>query len=349
MKHKYPELDWALEKSLLQDELYRPSSFWKNVTKEIVRLIELHGIENFRTHNTIFSYFAPTYGVPCNSFNQQIVDHITGLLQSTGNKKQQLAMQEFLSGYFHALSDYRVFSASDDNQKQPCLQSFSESDYGKPNEQFEFDGKKFSRSALNYLTGLCFLKKHISADDEIATVMEIGGGFGTLGEILFHFGDSKYINIDIPPVSFVSWSYLSHLYGESGIEPYQNTKGIIDIGALRPCTVLNTWDIETLRGNIDLFVNFISFQEMEPAIVANYLSHIKQLNPKYILLRNMREGKQKKLSEAGHGVEQPILKDDYMKMIDDTHLLIASNVIPFGYKTVDGYHSELMLFKNKRY
>ena len=52
------------------------------------------------------------------------------------------------------------------------------------------------------------------------------------------------------------------------------------------------WQIEKLKGKIDLFVNFISFQEMEPEVVKNYLLKVINLKPKYILLRNLREGKQ---------------------------------------------------------
>ncbi len=346
MSYEYPELDRVIELGREQKKIYQPSSFWKKVTSDIVALIEKYGIEEFRTHKTIFSYFAPSYGRPSNSFNEKISEDISHLIQKSGTLKQQLAMEEFLSGYFHALSDYRVFSSSDIHKKAPFLHDFSESNFGNPIEQFEFYGKKYSRSALNYILGLCFLKKNIPYQENINTVMEIGGGFGTLGEVLFYTKGSKYINIDIPPVSFVSWNYLNNLYGESGVEPFIHDKDIINIEELNSCSVFNAWDIEKLHGKIDLFVNFISFQEMEPDIVENYLSHVKRLSPKYILLRNMREGKQVKQSETGHGVKTPILKDDYIDMINDSYQLLDSNVIPFGYKTVDGYHSELLLFKN---
>ena len=56
--------------------------------------------------------------------------------------------------------------------------------------------------------------------------------------------------------------------------------------------LLPNWKIEDLRGSIDLFVNFISFQEMEPHIVSNYILHVQRLSPKWVLLRNLREGKQ---------------------------------------------------------
>ena len=53
---------------------------------------------------------------------------------------------------------------------------------GNPIEQFTFDDKKFSRFPLNYINGLVFLKRNIDTS-EIFNV-QIGGGFGTLGEIL---------------------------------------------------------------------------------------------------------------------------------------------------------------------
>jgi hypothetical protein len=108
--------------------------------------------------------------------------------------------------------------------------------------------------------------------------------------------------------------------------------------------VLCAWQLEKLRGQVDLFVNFISFQEMEPHIVRNYLSHVARLGTRWVLLRNMREGKQKR--SAGHhvGVDTPILGDDYLAMLPG-YELVARNVLPFGYRTVDGFHSELLLLR----
>ena len=344
---KYPELIDLKKANKVQDEIYQPSSFWDESSSEITKDLNLHGIENFRSIKSILSFFVPTYGAPSNSFQSEIIEEIDAFLKEKGTKKQSLAMTEFLSGYFHALSDYRVFAASDDKVKKPFLSDFSESNFGNPVEQFEFDGKKYSRSSLNYILGLCMLKKHLTKNDGIKNVLEIGGGFGTLGEILKYSNDIRYIDIDIPPVSFVAWKYLKNVYGDIQIEKFESLKEITNIDNLKLCSVFNSWEIEKIHGKIDLFVNFISFQEMEPHIVQNYLNHVKRLNPEWILLRNMREGKQLKTKESNVGVEKPIKKDDYINMIRDSYTLIESNVIPFGYKTVDGFNSELLLFKKK--
>jgi hypothetical protein len=45
-------------------------------------------------------------------------------------------------------------------------------------------------------------------------------------------------------------------------------------------------------------------------------------------------------------VKDPILGKDY-----DTYLegfqLVATNVLPFGYRTIDGFHSELRLYAKR--
>jgi putative sugar O-methyltransferase len=346
MNIDFPEIDIAINKSKLKKDLYQPTSFWENATQKIKNDIENYGIDNFRRLEAPLNFFVPTYGIPANSFSNNIAKKISEYLTAEGTKKQSLAMEQFLSGYMHALSDYRVFIASDIREMKPILTDFSESEFGNPVEQFEFDGKKFSRSALNYLLGICFLKKHINKDGEINSILEIGGGFGTLGEIL-KLSNIKYINLDIPPVSFISWNYLSKIYNENSLEPYLHEKKEILINELKPCSVFNSWDIELFEGSIDLFVNFISFQEMEPRIVENYLNHVIRLNPKWILLRNMREGKQIRKNDDDVGVLSPTTTEDYTKMLNENYSLIASNVFPFGYKTVDGFHSELLLYKRK--
>ena len=49
--------------------------------------------------------------------------------------------------------------------------------------------------------------------------MEIGGGFGTLGEIYKFSGikNFKYINIDLPPISSLSEIYLEKIFAKNDI------------------------------------------------------------------------------------------------------------------------------------
>ncbi len=158
--------------------------------------------------------------------------------------------------------------------------------------------------------------------------------------------DVRYIDIDIPPTSYVAQHYLTELLGEANVATYADTKHLahIDIQNLPQTSVLCSWQIERLVGNIDLFVNFISFQEMEPAVVGNYLLHISRLGARYVLLRNLKEGKQKRQEGSSDGVETPVLGDDYAAMLPG-YEVVARNTLPFGYQTVDGFNSELQLLK----
>jgi putative sugar O-methyltransferase len=333
-----------------QGPLYRPSAFWHDASCTIVDELRRHGFDGFRGLPTPLSFFVPTYGTPGNGFSAGQRDELLEGFAARHPQaaKPQLALQQFLGGEAAALADYRVLLAADEAQALPHLHTFSESTAGRPVEQMVFDGRRFSRSSLNYLLGLALLKKHLRGDVP-RTVLEIGGGFGTLGEVMAAAGIDgwRYIDVDIPPTSSVAAHYLRSVLGRDRVAGWAEVREreVIPIQTLPSASVLCAWQIERLQGEVDLFVNFISFQEMEPAIVRNYLGHVQRLNARWVLLRNLREGKQKR---AGHavGVEEPILGDDYLKMLPG-HELVARSTLPFGHRTVDGFHSELLLLKRR--
>ena len=138
----------------------------------------------------------------------------------------------------------------------------------------------------------------------------------------------KYINLDLPPMFLISEEYVANCFSRQKYKFYKNAhknQEQLAIEDLPNFTFLPNWKIENLCGKIDLFVNFISFQEMEPLIVKNYVKHIAKLSPSYVLLRNLKEGKQK--SKGGSlGVKNPIYSEDikYFENYD----LIARNIIP---------------------
>jgi putative sugar O-methyltransferase len=348
--NKYPELTLAIEDMQSQASIYQPSAFWSEASDQIVKEISEGGIENFRSLPKPLGFFVPTFGSPANGFSVEQSRELKHWFEShyASAKKPILALDQFLSGYNAALSDYRVLLAADNIDKPPYLHTFSESTVGNPIEHWEFNERKFSRSSLNYALGLALLKKHIV--DAPQTVLEIGGGFGTLGEILSQSGinQMRYIDVDIPPTSFIAQYYLSEVLGKENVATFAETRtsDSIDINTLPKASVLASWQIEKLQGKVDLFVNFISFQEMEPHIVSNYLQHVSRLETSWILLRNMREGKQVRKSPNEVGVETPILSEDYLSMLPE-YELIERNVFPYGYQTVDGYHSELLLLRRK--
>ena len=325
---------------------YEAGPFWQKALDDIEREFLLNGIRNFRGSDLNLNFFVPTYGCPGNGFTATQKEN---LIKKCSNlsKKQKAHVKNSLNGFNHALSDYGTFYASNFKYDPYNLLSFSESKIGNPVEHFHFNNKNYSRSSLNYLLGLSFLQQQVP-DFIPSRVLEIGGGFGTLGEILTkcNIPDLKYIDLDLSPMFIIASEYAKKVFGDREIfETGTYTDEKLEIDELCKLNFLPNWSIETLKGKIDLFVNFISFQEMEPNIVGNYASHVQKLEPEFLLLRNLREGKQKSI-KGRLGVNQPILGDDYLEFFDQ-YKLKASNTVPFGFQTVDGYNSEIMLLEKK--
>lgn len=327
---------------------YLPGSFWKSALEEITSNFVKNGLANFRREIVNLYFFVPTYGQPGNGFTLNTIESLKQTLDPLFNEKQKKYLELTLDGSFQALADYRTFLASNLTVEENDLKKFSESKIGNPIEHFSFDNRHYSRSSLNYLLGLTFLKK-IDPNFFPKKVLEIGGGFGTLAEIIGKTFEKRftYINADLPPMFKIAEAYVKSCFKEkeSFFDDFSNPSGEIQIEELPSYSFLPNWRIEDLRGEIDLFVNFISFQEMEPEIVQNYVQIINKLSPKYVLLRNLREGQQKK-KNGSFGVTNPILKEDYITFFKDFDF-VESNLLPFGFKTVDGFHSELMILRKK--
>jgi len=217
-------------------ELYQPTQFWKHGVQRVLDDLRCHGVERFRALSSALGFFAPTYAFP--GFRQQpeVCIKLAKMLAEDGiiNQRWQLSFNQFLSGKLQAFNDYRVYMATLQDS-HPYLDRVGESNVGEPVEQFTFEGRRFSRSFLNYLLGLNFLKTCCDLS-RVNIVLEIGGGYGTLGEILL--GDTRnhcfYIDIDISPTSFVSTYYLKQVVGEPYVGDYGSLKEkfIFDISTL---------------------------------------------------------------------------------------------------------------------
>jgi putative sugar O-methyltransferase len=329
-----------------QAALFQPTPFWQVASDRIIAELETTGMADFRRLAATRDFFVPSYGPPGNMLSPvQVERQERAILEQTAaGSKTHLTLRQSLNGEAWALADYRVFLAGDRPGIAPDLSRVSESTVGNPPDAFEIEGQRFSRSMLNYLHGLVFLKQQLG-DSGIRTVLEIGGGYGTLGEILSQAGgDYTYVDVDIPPTSAVAAYYLSE---QPGIEltDYETTRGEGPIPVPGPGRqmVLCPWQLPRLTGQVDLLWNFISFQEMEPDVVRFYLEQGARLGARYVLLRNMREGKQKRSAANPVGVDQPIRGEDYDGFLPG-YRLQATNVFPFGYRTIDGFHSELRLY-----
>lgn len=324
--------------------LYSPTEFWSMCVTAVVDEINQKGLSEFRAHKSSNSFFVSLYSRPFYHRHKDSIDHLVKLLDNLPYRKAGTDIYNLLTGHTNALADYRVFKAGNSNIP-PILSKLSESRVGHPSEQFVFEDCRYSLSFLNYLKGLVFLKKNITLNP-IYRTLEIGGGYGTLGEILLKSEpNSLYIDVDLPPVAAVATYYLREIFGETSVLGYDQTREWehIDIDNLPTsyrAVVLCPWQLPKLRGKIDFFTNFISFQEMEPDVVQNYINLVQSHKPEYILLRNLREGKNKKTSPEEIGVREPVLLDDMISWFDQ-YKEVARDTMSFGELKIDNFHSEI--------
>jgi putative sugar O-methyltransferase len=358
-------IDDTYYKSLLlqmetADAKFTPTKFWKVALEKISDELLNGGVEKFRCNKNVNSFFEPLFQLEGLSYyGKETVDSVGKIINGGDGDstvylhtipghttKGPALMKQLVSGYHLALSQYCAFKAGDIQSKRPHLQYASDSGIGGAINQHQFDGKSYSRTMLNYMTGLVFLKQNIKDTSMIQNVLEIGGGFGSMGEILLSDAEVNYnyVNVDIPPTLYAASWYLKKLYREKYLNCLAFKPGdsiSFDKMDGNAC-VAPTWQLPDITGRVDLFINFHSFQEMEPDVVVGYIEHIQRLKAKYVLTRNIREGKNPKR------VVKPIKSEDYDQFfVEHDYIFIASNVIPFGFKTCDGFHSELRLYRHK--
>lgn len=181
--------------------------------------------------------------------------------------------------------------------------------------------------------------------------MEIGGGYGTLGEIFLQASNQNfYVNVDIPPLAAVSENYLCRVFGDEQALVYEQSRDleVIDLGYLRKkykAVVLCPWQLPKVKGSVDLFANFISFQEMEPDVVANNAKLVQPLIKKYPLLRNSASGKPIARIASELGVLEPVTTDFIVEQFDDFEVIGRDSRL-YGYENRAGtFRSEVSISK----
>jgi putative sugar O-methyltransferase len=341
-------------------DLYRPTQFWSFCIQRIVDDLETHGISTFRRHPNATDYFVPVY-VPkvYRKFHKTFQRSISFFLRILSLTHKGRRIREILEPDLRslaereeeAMADYRIFLAAE-TDTPPRLSRLSESGFGEPTERFIFDGNAYSRAFLNYLRGLVFLKRSVTIG-ALRTVMEIGGGYGSLAEILLKCDDANftYIGIDIPPVGYIATRYLEEVFGKEHVCDYTATRESreIDVNELSEkyrAIMLCPWQLPRLIGSVDLFVNYMSFQEMEPEVVANYAEQVNRLVTGHILLRNSRHGKKVAEKPGRIGVREPVTREHYLEYFKPFEL-VASESRAFGMKISEVFESEVLVFSRK--
>lgn len=328
-------------------ERFRPTHFWTHGVRRTLEDLRSHGFDTFRRHASALEYYVPHYGeVPFLQDRKPYMDVMANLAEENPGLVE--AWLGRLSGAAEAHKDYCIFRAAD-THRPPRLEHISEARCGMPLEQFEYGGRTYGCAMLRLLKALVFLKKTVKTEG-IQSVLEIGGGFGSLGEILLKSdsADYLYVDVDIPPVAAVATHYLQAIFGPDAVADYVETRtwDVVDIEALKQkgfrAAVLCPWQLPRLQGAFQLFVNTSSFQEMEPDVVRVYAEHVDRLVDPYLLLRNSRHGKPVATSDESVGVREQVIRSHYLDAFRG-YDCVAMDAEVFGQTTALGFASEVMI------
>ena len=195
------------------------------------------------------------------------------------------------------------------------------SDFGNPQDIFSFQGKKYTMNFLNFYLRYCFAQQHIGFNGT-EIIVELGSGSGYQTEILRKlYPNATILCFDLPAQLYLCEQYLLGIFGSEAIEGSERNLTLTNLSGIKKGKIhmLGNWQMPLLKGfPFDVFWNAASFGEMEPSIVANYLSYIKD-GASWIYLLQARNGKE---SSQSAGVEEPIRFEDYDAMVNDSYHLV---------------------------
>ena len=201
------------------------------------------------------------------------------------------------------------------------INNIEASEFGKPQDLFVVNGKKYTMKFLSFYVRYSFAQKAIKLKgDEI--IVELGSGSGFQVEILKKmYPNLTILCFDLPAQLYLCEQYLINVLGKESLVSSEDNLDVSDISILEKGKIhlFGNWQFPLLKKfKFDIFWNAASFGEMEPNIVANYLSYIKE-NCDWIYLMQARNGKE---SSQDAGVVKPILFADYNTMIGNEYTLI---------------------------
>ena len=297
------------------DPVYRPTNFWGPGVRRLLGDLDQRGLPVFKSWPTAHSWFYPVYG---NGFNNQTIGQTYEFALTVNPIARKTYVTSGLNGSHEARRDFDAVRLSWDQQQWPFdLTGFGESRAGNPPQRYRFTGDDeigWGRPYLNYLLCLAALSHHV--DEPPTSFLEIGGGYGVLGEIVMQRNpDARYVNLDIPPLLTVSSYYLTTLFGKDRV------RTPLDLPADGPVTVgttgcLPNWRVQDVEDTFDVFLNSFSFQEMEPDVVEHYIDTVTKKDVQYAVSLNSIQGKPTSATMDEGGVVEQVKSSMIIEMFE---------------------------------
>lgn len=315
------------------DPLYQPTLYWTVGERTFVRELQRVGLKDFRRRkgSTLSSFGAVDLAIKGTvRFDPPIQFRGLGII----NRALLWSVQIFekchvtfnanivhdpteITKYFYRIVKDKYENMSLDIQKCPA------SLYGNPEDLIEMGATFWSLAHLQYCSMFIDAAQHMTFGSDMV-FCELGSGLGRNVEVLAQlFPKATLFLFDIPPQLYVAHQYLSEVFGNRMIKyseavllkPASN-KNIPDY-VKGKIVLLPSWFMPIWSGvQMDIFWNSASFQEMEPNVVVNYLRLVKMMNPTWIYINALPQGK--------NGTKIPISDRYYTESLGSLYYLSCS-------------------------
>lgn len=303
-------------------EIFHVSRYWRAYEQKIIEEVKTADIQELRSgkyplfstfgFNDLVYHYHPTMPFYIKGIRKLVrnlfIDNRASLPYSlTLNDIREMA-------YRHCVLQGQLTGAK-------SITEIETSEFGNPQDVFSFQNKKYTMSFLSFYLRYCFAQQHINLKgDEI--IVELGSGSGYQTEVLKKlYPNLTILCFDLPAQIYLCEQYLVGVFGKDAVESSEKNLTVTNLNNINKgkINLFGNWQMPMLKGfACDVFWNAASFGEMEPDIVANYLSYVKD-DSTWIYLLQARNGKE---SGKASGVLKPIRFEDYSAMVNSTHQLV---------------------------
>jgi len=330
---------------------FRPTNYWSVYEQRFVPELTNRGLVDFRRRRgTVLTSFGASDHRPRGAyldlsrsrvFGNRVTQHLPGwkrllarmsdLFNRDGLSPVRLDVYECGLRELQE-SAFRLTQLYGEHAGARPLDSIELSCAGNPEDVFEIAGRPYTMRALYYYLRYAYCCQFVDFE-QIDLMVELGSGMGRQIEIIRKLHPrTRILAFDIPPQLYVCNQFLSTIFPDAlaGYETTRSYRTLPDFPA-GTVAICGTWLFPLVRERrVDLFWNAVSFQEMEPGVVANYLSYIAPA-ARAVYLQERMDGKEQSRAAGEHGVLHPTTLDDYRRGLPNHTLVDMSPCLrPLG-------------------
>jgi putative sugar O-methyltransferase len=334
---------------------YNPTNYWAYYEKVLMPELEQQGLRDFRRRrNSVLRSFGATDLIekPLIDLRNSRLFYNKVMTSVPGYEPFLKGANNLASSLVRAVPDWK--NSIQNKPYEFCknlgiklgakpIESFTCSDIGNPEDRIEVDGRLYTNKMLYYYQRYAYAQKHINFDN-VRVIAELGSGSGKSIEVLKKlFPEITYVLFDISPQLYVCEQWLKEVFpGE--VVSYRDCRNMTSLENLEKgkIYIFGAWHFPLLKNyKLDLFWNCASFQEMEPDVVANYLSFVNDSAKDVFLLEKMN-GKEIAEEAGTKGVLHPVIIDHYKKGLSNFKIKdIQIALHPDGNPMWNGYEESI--------